>query len=90
MQIHHDLAFRVMRNFKRIPGVLDSESVEYVTPLFSPVHRGLQDSLEDLLDTSEDSAGQEASGEADESLDMKWEGSNNERKAWLRGQCDAI
>ena len=58
-----------------------SKLVEYVTPLSSPNHRGLQDSLEHLIDTCEDTAGQEASWGADESLNMMWEGINAQRKA---------
>ena len=74
-----------MSNGPRIPGVSSSESVVYVTPLSSPVHWGLQDSLEHLLDTSKDTSGQEASGDANESLNLTWEWTNAERKALLRG-----
>ena len=79
------LACRAMSTVLRILGESLSESMEFVTPLSSPVHRGLQDTFEDQLDTSEDTVGQEVSGDADESLDVTWEGSKDERRAWLRG-----
>ena len=79
-----------MSTVPRIPAESLSESMESVTPFSSPVHRGLQDSIEDLLDSSEDTMGQEVLGYIDESLNVMWEGTRDERRDWLRGQCDTI
>ena len=34
--------------------------------------------------------GQEVSGDINESLYVTWEGTRDEKRDWLRGQCDAI
>ena len=76
------------RTINIVPGVLAvalSESVNFVTPLTSPVHRTLRDPFNDLLDSSEDTTGQEVSKDATESISVVWEGSQEERKVWLRG-----
>ena len=75
------------------PGVVAealSESMDFVTPLTSTVHCGLWDSFNNLLDSSEDAMGQEVSKDAKESIYVAWEGSQEERKVWLRGQCNTI
>ena len=58
--------------------------MEFVSPLTSPVHRKLRDSFDNLLDSSEDATGQEVSEDADESICVAWEGSQEERKVWRR------
>ena len=69
---------------------MSSESVDFVTPLTNPVYCGFWDSFKDLLDSSKDATGQEISKAANDSICVAWEGSQEERKVWLRGQCVAI
>ena len=80
----------MMNIVPRILAEASIESIELVTPLTSPVHRGLWDSFDNLLDSSKDTMGQEGSEDADESIRVAWEGSREERKAWMRGWCHAI
>ena len=65
-----NLACRPMSTVLGIPSESSKESMKFLTPLSSPIHRGLQDLFEALLDTSKDTLVKEVSGDANESLDV--------------------
>lgn len=71
-----------MNAVPRVLAEASSESMVFVTPLTS--------GFNDLLDSSEDTTGEEVSKDANKSICVAWEGSQEEKKVWLRGQCDAI
>ena len=86
-----DQACRTMNIVPEILADMPSEPIEIVTPLSSPVHQRLRDSVDDLLlDSSADAVEQEVSEYANKSIHVAWEGSTKERRVWLRKQCDVL